>query len=54
MTVGDVTLEKDPVVAFGYLTVTTDPRTLKIAFRSTNPAMAPDSVTVDLQKGTIV
>ncbi len=54
VTVGDVTLEKDPVVAFGYLTVTTDPRTLKIAFRSTNPAMAPDSVTVDLQKGTIV
>ncbi len=54
VTVGDVTLVKDPVVAFGYLTVTTDARTLMIAFRSTNPAIAPDRVTVDLQKGTIV
>jgi hypothetical protein len=54
VTVGDVTLVKDPVVAFGYLTITTDARTLTIAFRSSNPAIPPDSVTVDLQKGKIV
>jgi hypothetical protein len=54
VTVGDVTLVKDPVVAFGYLTVTTDAKTLTISFRSTNPAVAPDSVTVDLKRGLIV
>lgn len=54
VTVGDVTLVKDPVVAFGYLTVTTDAKTLTIKFRSSNPTIAPDSVTVDLRKGSIV
>jgi hypothetical protein len=54
VTVGDTTLAKDPIVAFGYLTVTTDAKTLTIAFRSSDPNIAPDSVTVDLQKGTIV
>jgi hypothetical protein len=53
VTVGEVTLVKDPIVAFGYLTVTTDARTLTIKFRSTDPAIAPDSVTVDLKKGLI-
>lgn len=53
VTVGDVTLVKDPIVAFGYLTLTTDARTLTIAFRSSNPSVAPDSVTVDLTRGMI-
>lgn len=53
VTVGDVTLVKDPIVAFGYLTVTTDARTLTITFRSTNPTIAPDQVTVDLRRGVI-
>ncbi|HKW29522.1 MAG TPA: metallophosphoesterase [Verrucomicrobiae bacterium] len=53
VTVGDVTLVKDPVVAFGYLTVTTDAKMLTITFRSSNPNIAPDSVTVDLQRGVI-
>lgn len=52
--VGDVTLVKDPIVAFGYLTVTTDAKTLTITFRSTNPKVASDSVTVDLSKNVIV
>lgn len=54
VTVGDVTLVKDPVVAFGYLTVTTDAKVLTITFRSSNPNIAPDSVTVDLGRGVIV
>jgi Calcineurin-like phosphoesterase len=54
VTVGDVTLVKNPVVAFGYLTVTTDAKTLTITFRSSNPGIAPDSVTVDLKKSLIV
>ena len=54
VTVGDATLVKNPIVAFGYLTVTTDAKTLAVTFRSTNPKIAPDSVTVDLQKGLIV
>lgn len=48
LTVGDHTLEKDPVIDFGYLTVTTDAKTLTIAFRSPIPNVDPDSVTVDL------
>lgn len=54
VTVGDVTLVKDPIVAFGYLTVTTDARTLTVTFRSSNPIIARDSVTVNLRKGLIV
>ncbi len=54
VTVGDVTLVKDPIVAFGYLTVMTDARTLTITFGSTNPSLAPDSVTVDLKNSLIV
>jgi calcineurin-like phosphoesterase family protein len=54
---GDYTLEVDPIVQFGYLTVTTDAKTLTITFRTAMPKMAvaqADTVTVDLQKGTIV
>ncbi len=54
VTIGDVTLVRDPIVAFGYLTVTTDARTLSITFRSTNPSVAPDTVTVDLVRHTVV
>jgi hypothetical protein len=57
ITVGDHTLEVDPIVKFGYLTVTCDGKTLCIHFRS--PASgggidALDSVCVDLKNGTIV
>lgn len=54
VTVGDVTLVKDPVVAFGYLTVTTDAKILTITFRSSNPDIAPDSVAVDLKTSVLV
>lgn len=53
VTIGEVTMEIDPVIAFGYLTVTTDARTLTITFKSTNPAVPSDSVTVDLAKGVL-
>ncbi|MDE3067991.1 MAG: metallophosphoesterase [Verrucomicrobiota bacterium] len=54
VTVGSVTLVKNPIVAFGYLTVTTDARNLTIAFGSSNPDIPPDRVTVDLKRGLIV
>lgn len=54
ITVGDFTLVKDPIVDFGYLTVTTDAKTLTIIFRSSNPSIVPDSVTVDLKNSLIV
>jgi hypothetical protein len=57
ITVGDHTLEVDPIVKFGYLAVTCDAKTLCIHFRS--PASGGgvdvlDSVCVDLKSGTIV
>jgi len=57
ITVGDHTLEVDPIVKFGYLTVTCDGKTLCINFKS--PASGGgvdvlDSVCVDLKRGTIV
>jgi hypothetical protein len=57
ITVGDHTLEVDPIVKFGYLTVTCDGKTLCINFRS--PASGGgvdvlDSVCVDLKSGTLV
>ncbi len=54
VTVGDFTLVKDPIIDFGYLTVVTDARTLTIAFRSSNPNISPDSVTVDLKSGVLL
>src|SRR6202034_2446320 len=57
ITVGDHTLEVDPIVKFGYLTVTCDGKTLCINFKS--PASGGgvdvlDSVCVDLKSGAIV
>lgn len=49
-----MTLRKDPVAAFDCLTVTTDVKTLTIEFRSTNPAIVSDRVTVDLKRGVVV
>jgi hypothetical protein len=53
--VGDHTLVVNPIVEFGYLTVTTDAKTLTITFKTaTNQqVMQRDSVTVDLKSGKI-
>ena len=57
MTVGQYTLEVDPIVAFGYLTVTVDMSgaepTLGVVFKSHDGATEHDSVTVTLSSGTI-
>jgi hypothetical protein len=53
---GDHTLEIAPIIEFGYLTVTTDAKTLTITFNSVapgGPVLPKDSVTLDLQKGTL-
>jgi hypothetical protein len=57
ITVGDHTLEVDPIVKFGYLAVTCNKTTLCVNFKS--PASGGgvdvlDSVCVDLKSGTIV
>jgi hypothetical protein len=53
--VGDATLVVDPIVEFGYLTVTTDAQTLTITFKTAakQQVMQRDSVTVDLKSGKI-
>jgi hypothetical protein len=52
VTIGDYTLEVDPIIDFGYLTVTVEcsgaAPSLEIAFRTTEGAAARDSVTVAL------
>jgi len=55
ITVGDHTMEIDPIVQFGYLTVTTDAKTLSITFKTatTKGSAVMDSVTVDLQQEKI-
>lgn len=55
ITVGDHTLEIDPIVKFGHLTVTTDARTLTVSFRSptSKGSKELDSVTVDLASGKV-
>lgn len=55
ITIGDHTLEIDPIVEFGYLTITTDAKTLSITFKTADSTGATerDSVTVDLQHGTV-
>ena len=54
--IGDHTLEVDPIIQFGYLTLTTDAKTLTITFK-TAPRNAPgtqmDFVTLDLVAGKI-
>lgn len=55
-TIGDHTLEVDPIIQFGYLTLTTDAKTLTVTFK-TAPRNAPgtqmDFVTLDLAAGKI-
>jgi hypothetical protein len=55
---GDTTLEVDPIIKFGYLTLTTDAKTLTITFKTTSdsdeqPPVEADSVTIDLVAGKI-
>src|ERR1700683_123279 len=57
ITVGDDTLVIDPIVKFGYLTVTCDARTLCISFQSPAPnggLATLDSVCVDLKAGKVL
>ena len=55
-TIGDTTLEVDPIVEFGYLTVTTDAKTLTVTFKTAvqGSVVERDSVTVDLSAGQVV
>ena len=57
MTKGEYTLELDPIVEFGYLTITVDlsgrSKTLTIAFRSTDGKKTHDSVRVRLSTGKL-
>jgi Calcineurin-like phosphoesterase len=52
---GEYTLAVDPIVHFGFLTVTVEMRTkrLTIAYRPSNPDIKGDSVTVDLEAGKL-
>jgi len=55
-TIADTTLEVDPIVEFGYLTITTNAKTLSIDFKTAvrgSPVTLRDSVTVDLTQGRI-
>ncbi len=56
ITVGDHTLIATPLVEFGYLTITTDARTLTLTFNtpSKTGGQQTDSVVIDLQKGKII
>jgi len=57
ITVGDHTLEIDPIIKFGYLSITCDARTLSVAFRvpvANGKVQAMDSVSVDLQTGKLL
>ncbi len=54
--IGDHTLEVTPMVRFGYLTISTDPKTLNVVFKTAprgGPVTQLDSVTVDLATGKI-
>lgn len=55
ITVGDHTLIATPLVEFGYLTITTDAKTLTITFNtpSKNGGQQADQIVLDLQKGKI-
>jgi hypothetical protein len=53
---GNVTLEVDPIIKFGYLTLTTNAKTLTVSFKTTRSGEAPtlaDLVTLDLVAGKI-
>jgi hypothetical protein len=54
--IGDHTLEIDPIVQFGYLTLTTDAKTLTVSFKNAprgGQVTQLDFVTLDLNKGVI-
>jgi hypothetical protein len=55
VTVGDATLEVDPIVAFGYLTLSCDGATLTASFTTADASgvQVRDTVSVDLASGTI-
>lgn len=55
-TIGDTTLEVDPIVEFGYLTITTDAKTLSVTFKTAmgGTVAVRDSVTLDLSAGKVV
>jgi hypothetical protein len=55
-TIGDTTLEVDPIVEFGYLTITTDAKTLSITFKTAakGAVAVRDSVNLDLAQGQVV
>jgi hypothetical protein len=55
-TIGDTTLEVDPIVEFGYLTITTDAKTLTISFKTAvqGAVVVRDSVSVDLAQSQVV
>jgi hypothetical protein len=52
---GTYTLDIDPIVHFGYLTVSVDmkAKTLSIGYRPSDPEVEGDSVTVDLETGKL-
>lgn len=56
ITIDDYTLEIDPIVEFGYLTIHTDARTLTASFTTAGAGgvTTRDSVSVDLVKGTLL
>lgn len=55
--IGDYKLDVDPIVQFGYLTLTTDAKSLTIAFKTAlrgGPVTQRDFVTLDLTQGKIL
>ncbi|SDR60540.1 3',5'-cyclic AMP phosphodiesterase CpdA [Rhizobiales bacterium GAS113] len=55
VTIGDHTLEIDPIVRFGYLTIETDAKTLSVTFKTADAqgVVVRDSITVDLASGKL-
>ncbi len=54
--IGDHTMEVDPIIKFGYLTLTTDAKTLTVSFKSAprgGPVTQLDFVTLNLNNGVI-
>ncbi|HUE01685.1 MAG TPA: metallophosphoesterase, partial [Bryobacteraceae bacterium] len=54
--IGDHTMEVDPIIKFGYLTLTTDAKTLTISFKSAprgGPVTQLDFVSLNLNNGVI-
>jgi len=56
ITTGDYTLEINPIVDFGYLTVETDAQTITLTFKTADggPVTVRDSVSVNLKTGRII